>query len=99
MKTNRGFSDINQFLGISLTDLANYLNISVPFLSQIGHDKREFSTPPSLRRVPAQQSLSVQVNKTGSPDPEFPLWTPQLSLDLRSGLRTFNKLKGLRHGF
>ena len=44
MKTNRGFSDITQFLGISLTDLANYLNISATFLSQIGHDKREFST-------------------------------------------------------
>ena len=45
MKTNRGFSDINQFLGISLTDLASSLNISATFLSQIGHDKREFSTP------------------------------------------------------
>ena len=73
MKTNRGFSDITQFLGISLTDLATYLNISAPFFSQIGHDKREFSTPPSVRRVPAQQGLSVQVNKTGSPDPEPPI--------------------------
>jgi hypothetical protein len=40
MKTNKGFSETTQFLGITLTDLASYLRVTAQFLSQIGGLKR-----------------------------------------------------------
>jgi hypothetical protein len=40
MKTNRGFAETTQYLGITLVDLATYLQVSRQFLSQIGGLKR-----------------------------------------------------------
>lgn len=45
MKTNKGFSEVTRFLGITLKDLASYLRVTPQFLSQIGALKRTIPTP------------------------------------------------------
>ncbi|HOY96102.1 MAG TPA: hypothetical protein PK509_10210 [Catalimonadaceae bacterium] len=47
MKTNKGFAETTQYLGITLTDLGSYLGVSAQFLSQIGGLKRTIPTPVS----------------------------------------------------
>ena len=49
MKTNKGFSETTQYLGITLTDLGSYLGVSAQFLSQIGGLKRTIPTPVSIK--------------------------------------------------
>ena len=96
MKTNRGFSDITQFLGISLIDLATYLNISAPFLSQIGHNKREFSTPlfrkfrefhMVILRIQAENPVA-QTDGTAQFSPDF---LQNRLLDIEKELRSLDK--------
>ena len=45
MKNNKGYSDITDFLGITLADLASYLKVSYQFMGQVARQQRKFTIP------------------------------------------------------
>jgi len=65
MKTNKGYSDVTDFLGITLVDLATYLKVSRQFMSQVA--RQQTGAVATFRRMPSEILLH-QINNTPKPD-------------------------------
>jgi hypothetical protein len=96
MKTNKGFSETTQYLGITLVDLATYLQVSRQFLSQIGGLKRTIPTPVSNKHRDLHSViLRIQAEKpdaqTDGTAPFSPDFLQNRLLDIDKELRSLDK--------
>jgi hypothetical protein len=96
MKTNKGFSEVTRFLGITLKDLASYLRVTPQFLSQIGGLKRTIPTPVfnkyrDLHMVILRIQAENPAQQTDSTSPFSPDFLRNRLLDIDKELRSLAK--------